>query len=122
MRAVEKGKCTTYLHKLFIVDLYPAIVISINTLASEGQMKMRRERTWAYNASVSVFTTTQARTKRSKVIPGGGPYPGDGPEAEDTLEISDQSTKFRGTRTVFLLDQCQDGWRKLVSETCESLG
>ena len=38
--------------------------------------------THPWKASVKVFTTTHALTKRSKVIPGAGPYPAaTGPEA-----------------------------------------
>ena len=39
--------------------------------------------TYAYlwKDSVSDFTTTHARTKRSNVIPGGGPYPLTGADA-----------------------------------------
>jgi len=45
-----------------------------------------------WKASVSVFTTTQALTKRSKVIPGGGPYPAaTGPEATYFCSTIDNS-------------------------------
>jgi hypothetical protein len=42
--------------------------------------------THRWKASVNVLTVTQALTKRSKVIPGGGPYPVTGWEAKDAIQ------------------------------------
>lgn len=38
-------------------------------------------KTYCWKDSVSVFTTTQALTNRSNVIPIGGPFPIAGPDA-----------------------------------------
>ena len=44
--------------------------------------------TYLWKDSVNVLTVTQALTKRSKVIPGGGPYPVTGCEANQTIILT----------------------------------
>ena len=69
---------------MFIIYLNPSVSVGIDTvnLVSENPKTERpKGPTHAWKASVKVLTTTQALTKRSKVIPGGGPYPAAGPEA-----------------------------------------
>jgi len=64
---------------LIIADLDPTISIGVDSVEYSIYIYQRdngtRELKYLWKASVSVFTETQARTKRSKVIPGGGPYP-----------------------------------------------
>jgi len=70
-----------YPHELFIVQLYPTISTVSTESFSLGVTLGSTNGAYRWKASVSVFTTTHALTKRSKVIPGGGPYPGEGSEA-----------------------------------------
>jgi len=62
--------------------LYPTIAIRVDpkTLITNDNLAVNWTHLW--KASVSVLTVTQARTNRSKVIAGGGPYPVAGCEAE----------------------------------------
>ena len=85
---------------------------------------MLRKRTHRWNASVSVFTTTQARTNRSNVMPGGGPYRSEGPEAtsdEPRLE------KIRGHEnssalTILLLEQREEHRGEVVPKAAQGFG
>jgi len=78
----NKGAGLSHLHKLFVADLDPTIPIRVK---SEWSMSLSNiilnAVTNPWKASVIVLTVTHALTNRSKVIPGRGPYPVIGWEA-----------------------------------------
>jgi hypothetical protein len=66
----------TDLHELLVVHLNPAVPIGVetgNTTASEILILVTNMLSYRWKASVRVFTTTHALTKRSKVIPVAEP-------------------------------------------------
>ena len=77
---VERGVSETDLHKLFVVYLNPSVSVGVDTVTNPNPVGKNStttrgdcKPTHPWKASVKVFTTTQALTKRSKVIPGAGP-------------------------------------------------
>ena len=72
--------------------------------------------TYLWNDSVNVLTTTHARTNRSNVIPGGGPYPPAGPDAEEERVWCAWRTSDEEIRTILLLNQTQDRRGQIVPE------
>ena len=95
-----------YLHEILIVELDPPIPIGV-TPGVNDKVNRRSSFGFAYlwNASVSVFTTTHARTNLSNVIPGGGPYRETGPEPTSRGVVgAGHKDKVDGL-TILLLDK-----------------
>jgi hypothetical protein len=114
----ESEPTKTHLHEFLIIYRDPSIPIRVGT---SFQIKIHprgseSEHKYRWKASVNVFTATQALTKRSNVMPGGGPYPVDGPEAFRDCRLK-VTHGFHTELTVFLLDKCEEAWCEPVSET-----
>lgn len=111
-RKVTNHERVTHLHELFIIYLNPSVVISVNALAAGYEQLGLASQTQTYKASVKVFTTTQARTNRSKVIPGGGPYPEVGPEAMRDVGFDKRHRLAGGTYRISVLPTL--GWWEIA--------
>lgn len=100
------------MNKRIIVDLDPPITVCIKpkqTTSPKSYVLITATGTDTHrrNASVKDLTTTQARTKRSKVMPGGGP-PGVGAEAltSEFVSMVRRGGKVGGL-TIFALDEVE---------------
>jgi len=82
MKCSKKKQVYPHLHKLFVADLNPTIPIGVKSeMINESSKYILNAFTYPWKASVIVLTVTHALTNRSKVIPGRGPYPVIGWEA-----------------------------------------
>lgn len=90
----------TNLHEFVIVQLHPSVPIRVDPVTGSiesGKHEAMSDvcETYLWKDSVSDFTTTHARTNRSNVMPGGGPYPLTGADAVVELWNSELVRGFR---------------------------